>query len=106
MEFAILGEQDHDAAGVERLVHVTRGGKENIVEIGGAGEFAGQFIKRLRRLCAHLRAAGLIARSARQQSREYRDDEEDHQREEFLRLGDGYFVARIDEKEVVGEKGK
>ena len=50
-------------------------------------------------------AFALVAHASGERAGQHRDGEEDQEREQFLRLGDGEGVERRDEKEVVGDEG-
>ncbi len=105
-EIAVLGQQHHDAARVERLLRIDGRRLQDVVERDGAGKLARKFEQRARRLGAFARQALLVARAAGEPAHENGGDQEDGEREKFMRLVDAEFISRLDEEEIVGEKGK
>ena len=104
VQFAILRQHHDHAARAERLVHVDGRRQKDVVERRRARQFARQFVDRLGRAGIVAHALRLVARAAGEQAGENRHDQKDQQREEFLRLGDREFVARVDEEEIIGEE--
>ncbi len=91
-EIAVLGQQHRDAARVERLLRIDGRRLQNVVERDGAGKLARKFEQRARRLGAFARQALLVARAAGEPAHENGDDQEDDEREKFMRLADAEFV--------------
>ena len=60
------------------------------------------WVCRMRR-CARI---GLLAHPARKAAGHDRDQQEDDERQEFMRARDGECVERLDEEEIVGEEGQ
>ena len=67
---------------------------------------AGEGVERRGARLALPRRLRLVARARRQVAGQHRDDQEDEQQDDVLRLGDGEREERLDEEEVVDEQAQ
>ena len=72
--------------------------------VGKPGQPAGEFVEPAHGPHAAGRNLRLLAHPAGQGRGDDRDDQKDHQREQFVRLGDREGVERLDEEEIVDEE--
>ena len=74
------------------------------IERRKARQAPGEFIKPPHRAHAAGRDSRLLAHASGQRRTDNGNDEENHQRQQFIRLGDGEGVERLDKEEIVDEK--
>ena len=103
IEIVVVRQQHHHRA-AEAGVNFAGGAFGHGIERGKPGQAAGEFIEPPHRPHAAGGNLGLLAHAAGQRRGDDRDDQKDHQRQQFVRLGDGEGVDRLDEEEIVGQE--
>src|SRR5262249_55759683 len=98
-----LVEQDDRRTG-ETRVDLGDRSLRNIVKAGNAGKPARELVEASRGAHAPDRELGLLADAPAKRRGDDRDQEEDEEGKELMRLRDRERVKRLDEKEVVGKK--
>ena len=101
---AVLRQQDDDPH-LEHQGDLIGGRPQHVVERADAGELAAERVERLGGARARHRGDRLGADARRDVGDERRHDDEEHERRDIGRVGDGEGVDRRQEEEIVAQRG-